>query len=274
MSTDNTQAIIDTAKEAVVPQLLELGKVYAVPTGSGEVRTIDLTGDQYAERPKRKRGTTVVRDAASFLAYFDKHGHADSEVYADRDRLTVTAVVDAHAADPTGADWCEHRATLQLRHSDAFKAWQELAGRGTVSQTRFAEFIEDRRADIREPSAADVLEIAQTFHATNKVTFKSQSMLKSGQRQLSYVESIDATAGQRGDMQIPDQLVLGLPIFDGATEADVVTARLRFRIDGDGRLALGVVLDQINDVVAAAFEAVIDQVAAGVVQPLLRGAPA
>jgi uncharacterized protein YfdQ (DUF2303 family) len=272
-TTTDMGAVVAAAQAAVNPHPLDLGRVYAVPTGNGDIRTIDLTGDEHREMPRRKRGTTVVWDADSFLAYYRKHATSDSEVYANRNDLSITAVLDAHGAEPHEPDWCQHRLKLQLRHSDAFTAWHNINNR-LVSQIAFAEFIEDNRATITTPAAADVLELAQTFHATKQVNFKSQSILKSGQRQLAYVEQLDATAGQRGEMTIPDHLVLALPVFDGATEADQVTARLRFRIDSDGKLGLGVILDQLTDVIAGAFQAVVEEVDRNINEPVMRGTPA
>lgn len=270
--TIDTQAIIDTARISTQPHLLALGEYHVLATPNG-TQVFDLTGDQYRDKPRRKTGTATVRDAASFLAYYAKHASPSAEVYADRDRSTVTAILDAHNPQGAQPEWQAHRVTLQLRHSDAFKAWQGVSG-SLMAQTTFAEFIEDHRADVQEPTAADLLELAQTFQATTKVSFKSSTMLKSGQRQLAYVEQIDATAGQRGEMAIPDNLQLAIAVYEGATVADVVTARLRYRIDGEGRLRIGVILDQLADVVATAFEGVISEIAAGVPVPVLRGTPA
>lgn len=266
------EAIANLAQEGETGEELEPGKIWAFRTRNGDVKTIDLTGDEYHDTPRRKTGTTTVRDAASFLAYWGKHSDGDSEIYADRDRRTITAVLDAHTKTD-GARFGQHRLVLGLRHTESFQAWVASSGKA-MTQTQFAEFIEDHRPDIIEPAAADVLELAQTFQATTKANFRSSSILKSGQRQINYVEQIDASAGRDGKLTIPDSLQLALAVFDGATEADAVTARLRYRIT-DGRLALIYLLDQLADVVNAAFEGVITDVAAGVDEtPILRGTPA
>lgn len=270
--TTEAQAIIDTATAAAAPQQLALGSYWIVNTPHG-VERIDLTGDQYRDQPRRKTGTVTVRDAASFLAYYGKHASPTAEVYADRDRNTVTAILDAHTGHGGVPEWQQHRVTLTLRHSEAFKAWHRVSG-DLLTQTTFAEFVEDHRADVIDPTAADLLELAQTFQATTKVSFKSSNLLKSGQRQLSYVEQIDAAGGQRGDLVIPDRLQLAIAVYEGATVADAVTARLRYRIDGEGRLRIGVILDQLTDVIAMAFEGVISEIDAQVPVPVLRGTPA
>ncbi|MDG4832401.1 DUF2303 family protein [Solwaraspora sp. WMMD1047] len=267
------QTIVGTALVAAEPTKLDLGGYYIVKTPAG-VQHVDLTGDAYRDNPRRKIGTVTVRDAPSFLAVFAKHASPTAEIYADRDRGTITAVLDAHPGDGGTPAWQQHRAVLQLRHSKAFTAWREISGQ-LMAQTAFAEFVEDHRADIRTPAAADVLEMAQTIQGTTKVAWKSSMLLTNGQRQLSYVEQVDANAGRRGEMAIPDSLGLALAVFDGAAVADPVTARLRFRINGEGRLTIGVILDQLDDVINAAFEGVVEQVAGGVPVPILRGtAPA
>jgi uncharacterized protein YfdQ (DUF2303 family) len=274
----DVQPIIDTAREAAGSESLDLGEFHIVPTRAG-VKAFDLTGDAYRDKPHRKTGTTTVRDVPSFLAFYGKHASPDAEVYADRDASSITAILDAHEpffvgdGDLGSPEWQGHRVALELRHSEAFTAWRTVSGK-PMTQLAFAEFVEDHRADIREPDAATVLEMAQTFQATNKVSFKSSQILQTGQRQLSYVEQIDASAGTNGKLVIPNALQLALPIYEGATVADAVTARLRFRIDTEGRLLLIVILDQLDDVLRAAFEGVVADVTEGVPVPVLRGKPA
>jgi len=269
--TTEADAIINAARMSTEPHILDLGEYHIVPTANGDVRIFDLTGDQYRDTPRHKTGTVTVRDVPSFLAVYGKHASPDAEVFADRTRATITAILDAHTGHGGTPQWQGHRVMLALKHTDAFNAWSGVNGK-MMSQNDFAEFIEDRRADIITPAAADVLELAQTFQATTKVDFKSSTILKTGQRQLSYVESIDASAGHRGEMAVPDHLQLAVAIFEGATVADAITARLRFRIV-DGKLNLAVILDQLGDVVRAAFEGVIADVQADIKVPVLRGTP-
>jgi uncharacterized protein YfdQ (DUF2303 family) len=263
------EAIADLTRNGVGAERLELGGYYTYLIG-GRVELVDLTGDQYRDAPTRKVGTTTVRDVPSWLAYYGKHHDPDSEIYADRQGLTVTAVLDAHGPDQPR--FGTHRLVLRLRHSDEFTAWQAASGR-MMSQTGFAEFLEDHRGAVVEPAAADMVELAQTFQAKTKVDFKSSTILASGQRQLTYVEQVDASAGQRGQLVIPPSFTLALQVFEGAAHADAVTARLRYRIN-DGSLQIGFVLDQLAEVVSTAFVGVVGEIEAGVTQPVLYGTPA
>jgi uncharacterized protein YfdQ (DUF2303 family) len=272
---DAVRTIADLAEEAILAQPLDTGKIYAIRTADGGVHEIDLTGDKYRDAPRRKTGTVTVRDAASFLAYWAKHSGPWSEVYADRDAGTVTGVINAHGPNEADTEFGDHRVVLKLKHTESFRAWVAASGQ-QMNQAQFAEFIEDHRVDVRVPDAATLLELAQTFQAINRVTFKSAHILQSGQRQLTYVENIEAQAGANGQIVIPTEFELALAVYEGATVADAVTARLRYRIV-DGRLALIFILDRLAEVIDTAFEGVIESLSTrdgGVQVPILRGTPA
>lgn len=265
--------VADLATAATEPSLVEPGKLYVVIADGGP-KVLDFTGDQYRTAPVRKIGRTVVRDVASFAAYWAKHNQdGRSEVYADRASLTATAVLDAHGpAGPEDTGWGQHRLVLQLKHSSAFMAWKGADGRD-MPQEQFAEFLEDNRADIRQPSAAEMLEVAQSIQAATKVDFAAGFRLVDGQRRLAYTETVESRAGAKGELAIPAEIVLAVPVFEGAKEADVITARFRHRING-GQLRLSYRLDRPDDVVDAAFEGVVAEVAEQCTATVMRGQPA
>jgi uncharacterized protein YfdQ (DUF2303 family) len=265
------EAVIEVAQQAVEPAAVEAGGLYVIRRGDGGTELLDLTGDQYQPLPRRKRGTVTVRTVDSFATYWAKHRDAGSEVYADRDRINITAVLDAHQGDPAGARWEDHRLILQLRHTDAWNAWTKYNGQ-TMPQAAFAEFLEDWRHLIRTPDAATMLELAQSFEATTKASFAGGTRLQSGQRQLSYVEDTTASGG-KGTIPIPDTITLAIPVFEGATHADELVARFRYHVDRDGHLTLGYRLNQPTDVLDAAFESVVAEVAERVQLDVLRGVP-
>jgi len=269
MSTPtDLQAVIDTAVRTVTPAVLAPGAVYAFNTPGG-VHKVDLTGPEYRDLPARKTGTTVVRDAFSFDAYWAKHSTDNSEIYADADRLSVTAVLDA--SSETAANWGSHRLHLQLRETDAWKAWAANDGK-LLDQETFANFIEDRLPDIQSPAAADMLEIAQSISGTVKADFASGTRLATGARQLQYTETVTAKAGQKGTLTIPETFVVGLVPFDGS-EGYKVTARLRYKIDGSS-LRIGYKLQQPADVRRTAFADVLTKISEQIDTPILNGTPA
>ncbi|WP_030928443.1 YfdQ family protein [Streptomyces sp. NRRL B-24720] len=262
------QTIVDTALRTAPPAELQPGKVYAFHTPTG-VHKVDLTGDEYRGAPARKTGLTTVRDAASFRTYFEKHSDVHSEVYADADRLTVTAVLDAH--QPEAPRWNSHVLRLALRETEAWKQWAALDGK-LISQEQFAEFLEDHLPELLEPAAAEMLEIAQSFQATSKVDFKSGTRLATGQRQFEYVETTTAKAGQKGQLTIPETFTIGLVPFEGS-EGYRLTARLRYRIV-ETQLKIGYKLDRPGDIRDTAFRDVVTAIAEHLDEPVMNGTPA
>lgn len=263
------QTIVDTALLAAPPAELEPGKLYAFHTRQG-VQKVDLTGPEHTGTPARKQGTTTVRDADSFLAYFDKHSDDASEVYADADRLTITAVLDAHTGDTPR--WAGHRVTLQLRTTDAWKQWIQNDNQ-LLDQDTFANFLEDHLPELLEPSAADMLEIAQSISGATKAEFQSSTRLSTGQRQFAYVETMTAKAGQKGQLTIPETFVVGLVPFEGS-EGYRLTARFRYRLSRDGALTLGYKLERPADTLRTAFGDVVTTVGEQIDQQVMNGTPA
>ncbi|MFJ8224917.1 DUF2303 family protein [Streptomyces griseus] len=270
---NGTQAVIDVAMRAAQPHQLEPGNYYTLVTPGGGVQRVDLTGPEHTGVPARKSGTTVVRDVDSFLAYFDKHGDESTEVYADVESQTITAVLDAHTADDPR--WGGHRLELRLRSTPSWRAWVGASGE-LMSQGMFAEFIEDNLLDLVEPDSATMLELAQSFEATTSAEFQSSQRLDSGQRRFSFVEDVQAKAGLKGEITIPATLTLALRPFEG-TEPYKVTARFRYRLDRQkGELRLGFKIERPEDTLAAAFEDIRTLVDNGIPEDIavLNGAPA
>lgn len=268
--TEN-DALIETAVAGVDPNPLEPGKVYGYKFRD-HVHTVDLTGDTYRDFPKRKRGQVVVDDVAAFAQYYAKHADEASEVYADIDHGTITAILDAHKAD--GARWAEHRLILQLRHTEQWKTWAGL-NRKFMPQQEFAEFLEDNLVDIAPGGpvdAATLLEIAANFQAKQKVTYSSGTVLASGDIKLNYQEETDASGGAKGTFQIPKTFLLGLAPFDD-TDPYKITARFRYRIQ-HSKLAMGYILDRPQDVVRDAVKNVVAKVEEATSIKVMRGTPA
>ncbi|MFD3749711.1 DUF2303 family protein [Streptomyces cyaneofuscatus] len=269
---NGTQAVIDVAMRAGQPRQLDPGFIYTLVTPGGGVQKVDLTGPEHTGIPARKSGTTLVRDVDSFLVYFDKHGDESSEVYADVESRTITAVLDAHTADD--ARWGGHRLELRLRPTSAWRAWTSIDGQ-LVPQGQFAEFIEDNLVDLVEPDSATMLELAESFEATTSAEFQSSQRLDSGQRRFSFVEDVQAKAGHKGEITIPATLTLALRPFEGC-EAYRVTARFRYRLDRQkGALTLGFKIERPEDILAAAFEDIRTLVDDGIPEEIavLNGAP-
>ena len=239
-----------------------------VPNGY-ELKALDVAAalEPYQAAPRRGRGTATVTDTASWLAYFGKYGTPASEVFGDVTASTVTAILNApESGDPA---WGDHRAVLQLQHSAAWTAWCSHDGQW-LAQTTFAEHLEDRTPDLVEPDAASMLELAQSFHATTGVKFESSSRLADGQRRFTYLETVEGKAGQRGELSIPTQIRIQVPVWRGVAIVVPMTARFRYRVQPEG-LRLGYVLDRLEDVLDAAWGSLLGELTDTLPVPVLAG---
>lgn len=261
--TENTDTkdAVNAGLAAAEPDALDEGtRFYSVVTpadASHEVIDLEKLRDYARPRPRRKTGTVTVHTAEAMVAYLKKHGLVDTEVWADVTTGTVVAVINAHGGTPIEADgeehvagWGDHRAKLVLHKTPAWQAWTAYDGK-LLGQLAFAEHLEDRAIDVVKPDSATMLEIAQTFTAKRQIGFDSSQRLSTGQVQLRYHEDIEARAGQKGNIEIPQVFELALAPFEGSP-AYRVNARLRYRI-GDGKLSIGYALERPEDVLREAF---------------------
>lgn len=267
-----TEAIVATALASAKPNTLEPGEYHAlvIPEG-GKLAEVDLT-ERFAAHPMRKTGTVNLHTGASLATYVKEHEETDAtRIYADVYTRRIVGVVDGHAIGEGNPGWGQHRAVLEMRHTPEWKRWATKDGL-LLGQVDFAEHVEESLDDIREPDGATLLELAKTFEAKTDIAFRSAVVLESGQRQLNYVQNIDARAGVTGDIVIPKELTLGLAPFEGSDQYKV-TARLRYRIT-NGVLGIGYQLIRAEDVMRAAFTDTLAAVEEATGLTAFRGVPA
>lgn len=275
-------SIIAAARAGQAVQELDLGSVYARQRADGGVDVLDLAQTGHlaqieslrrhnGEPPVRKTGQVILTEAVSFAAYVNDHKvEAHTEVWADRDHGRLVAVLNGHARRDRAAGWGDHRATLALRFTPAWKAWTAINGR-QLPQAEFADFLEDNLPDVVEPDGAALLEVATSIQATVGAVVKSAIRTDNGEVQVRYEEQVEGKAGRAGDLTIPTRIALRLTPFEGG-EPYRVEARLRWRA-GNGSLTLGVVLDRPDDVVRAAFGDLVELVEAETDLVVLHGTP-
>lgn len=269
MAELENEVIAELAEAAQKPVTLEAGKLYAWRKPDGSIHERDLRGDS----PAFRAGVTTVRDVAGFAHYYDKHADDWTEVFADLDTASVTAVLDAHGDAEIGPRWQQHRLTLLLRLTQPWQTWLEH-DRKFLPQQAFAEFLEDNYADL-DPrgtvKAADFLEVAQSFQAATKVEFASGTRLTSGETELTYKETTGATAGRAHKLAIPTEFDLAIAPYEDCDDA-TIAARFRYRIR-DGQLALGYFLNQPERVRQDAVKAIIAKAADATLATIMLGRP-
>lgn len=250
------------AELAAVPAVLlddDDRLVYAIPPGwASEAR--DFQGFKAA--PRRSRGTVEVNTGASFIqAVGDrKLGEVTPPtVYANELAHSLVAVLNDDRGEWSG--WRDYRVELVLRSTPEWAHWRSRDGE-FLGQEKFAQHMEDGIPELKSPSAADMLDLAQTFHATTAARFKSGRRLASGETQFVYEEEIDAKAGTAGTLAIPSELELFLAPFRGS-EPVTVRAWFRYRVNRDAGLQLAYKLIRPHESEDQAFAQVVQTVQAG-----------
>lgn len=242
-------AVVDAGAALAKPDILDPTTLYGVTVPAGASHhVIDL--ERYAETPYRKKGTRKPATLDSLIAYVKLHDDGEaSTLWVHPTVGKVVAILDDHDQETPG--WAEHRAVLDLLHTPEWTHWLSRDNR-LVDQVEFAQHIEDGLNEIVTPDAADMLEIAQTFHATTSAQFRTANRLQDGQVQLRYEEEINATAGQAGETKIPSEFILVLAPFIGEPRVQL-TARLRYRLTG-GNLRIGYKLDRPHELIRGTLD--------------------
>lgn len=264
VSVNETEAAAALGAVAAAPQEVEPGAIYTIADGAGRVKVVST--DEYAERPRHTAGNRVVTDAASFVAYVNRHKRAGTEVFAHTSASTVVGVIDSHEGAAASSGWQKHKLTLLLEHTKAWLAWTAhdlgtVGKNGWMDQQAFAEFIEDRALDVIEPDHARVIELATKFEASTKVEFGSAVRLDTGEVKFEYVETVGPRKGNKGDIEFPKELKLGLRPYIGGP-IYYVFASLRYRISGNG-LVLGYALQRPENILEAAFQDIVTEIRDG-----------
>jgi uncharacterized protein YfdQ (DUF2303 family) len=246
--------IAETARMAAGVNAVEAepGKVYLARTRTddgGEVISIEDM-EMYSAAPRRRSGTARLDRALSFIDYTKEFKGRDTRVYADIRVPEIVAVFnDDTSVDDSGA-WRDHRAILRLQRTPEWERWLE---RDTVmgTQVEFAEHLELCLRDIAVPAAADLIEIARSFTASNSIQFRSAQNLANGETRFAYDEEVSASAGPKQNVEVPREFRLMLSPFRGG-EVVEITARLRYRL-ANGVLKIGYILDGTQEVEENAF---------------------
>ncbi|CAN5420523.1 DUF2303 family protein [soil metagenome] len=258
-NTGSTEAhaVANIAVQGVEPHPIEPGEVYTVPDGRGGVKVIDA--DAWATAPRRPEANRTVTDAASFVAYVNRHATDGTEVWANTPASEVVAILDAHEGTDKPAGWQKHRLILKLEKTPSWLAWTEIDGK-LMSQVDFAEFIEDRTLDVKEPDAATLLEVAHKFVVKKGVDFESGERLQDGQTRFEYKETISGKVGQKGNIEVPNDLLLVLKPYVGGPPYHVY-AKFRYRLES--HLVVGISLVRPKEILEAAFADVVTAIRDG-----------
>ncbi len=226
--------------------------------------------------PTRKHATVNMTTADSFIEYTKKHGSLDecvvyASINSEKSHCILEAVINDNAADE--AKWRDHRCTFAPVLSVEWRRWIEK-DRRTMSQAEFATWLEDNLGDIANvegmPTGAQILTMALAFEATADKKLKSRINLQSGGVRFEYVEDEDKDT--RTSMEVFQRFTLGMPVFDGSSDAYPVEARLKYR-DNSGKVSFWYELIRPDRAFKTAVNSSLEQIKAATGFMILQGTP-
>ena len=251
--TTEAEAISALAERAATPTTIKTpdGRQYLVLPNGMKVQEISDEHELALSKPRYIEQAVTLQTQQSLIDYVNTFKTDSTLLFADIGANTIVALIDYHAAKQ--AEQLAHRATLMLPHSEEWKLWTGISGR-LMGQLEFARFIEENSADVRVPSAGDLLDAVRDLQVRRKVNFTKAVRTASDNENFEYAEETSA-ASKRGEVEIPTKFVLGLPVYFGELDTEL-HAFLRWKLD-EGALSLGVQLHRVEHVRQAVFQQIV-----------------
>lgn len=234
ISKDNINALdlINEGKKAQIFTPIGNVPAFVVPK---DMHIVDLESlyKRTLKAPERIETDAKLSDLESFYAYVKRYETEATTVFIDTKTGKLSAALEYHDRDQPS--WNMHHAEYLPVTSDEWNAWNDHDGE-RFSQEEFAEFIELRALEIRDPDASDMFKIATTLRATSEFKFERAIQTSNGSIQSNYREVIDGEAGENGQLEIPHKIKICVPVFERDTHYEI-DAFFRYRIR-DGKLSL------------------------------------
>lgn len=225
-----------------------------LPSGCTEKEVSDAYGLKLA-RPKYIKQTVTIETADSLVDYVNRFKGPDTTLFAEIAANRIVALIDYHNA--AEAAHVAHRAKMELPFAEEWATWNRISGK-LMPQLEFARFLEENAADVRAPSAGELLDACRDLQVRRKVNFIKAVRTTSDNENFEYSEETNATS-KKGDLELPTKFKLGLPVYFGEPETEV-HAFLRWRLD-EGALTLGIQLHRVEHVRQAVFKQIVLDVA-------------
>ncbi|MCJ8517790.1 uncharacterized protein YfdQ (DUF2303 family) [Pseudorhizobium tarimense] len=255
---------------------------------SGSAKSVKSLVEEWRETPDRKRGTAKVHTLESFIHLVDRHKTEDSVIFADIDwqKPSLTAIIDYHEKGNGGeADNGKHRIYYPFPLSEEWKEWVRFNGQ-PMKQGEFAEFIEDRIAELATPHEEEVADwqdkLGGKVAYPNEIVMLSRGLkvnaetkvvnhvtLSSGEAQITFEEEHRDQNGQK--LVVPSLFIIKLPPFFRG-EAVRVPVRLRYRVQA-GSLIWFYQLYRPDVYITEEVELSLQRAAAATELPAFQGTP-
>lgn len=250
---------------------------------TGEAVNLRDLAEKWRVAPERKKGTANTLTLDAFIDLVNRHKTEHSAVFAKTSwpGPSLVAVIDYHEKANGTPAFGQHRILYPFPITDEFNAWMAKDGK-VMSQHDFAEFIEDRIAEIASADQADdkvYSDLFQTPFATPaemmmlsrglevhvSSAVKAQHKLSTGEAEIVFTEQHDSK------VTVPGLFMVNVPAFLDAAPVRL-PARLRYRASG-GTISWFYQLYRWKELLRAAIVKDVQQVDEATSLPSFEGAP-
>ncbi len=279
----------------------EYGVAVVMPAGL-KLQSIKPFVDEWRDRPVRREGTATLMTLDSFIAHAVRFKDRQSMLFVDPDPKApyLLSVLDYHEAAqvmppdeqgtwPGQPRFGRHRGVYRFPLSEEWKAWMAKNGQG-MGQADFAEFLEDRIADVLDPAAASqnheqnelvkalkgtiadparLIDLSRGLSVRAESTVRQQLNLSSGEVQIQWDEEHKDSTGV--PLKIPNLFLLAIPVFDRGLLYEI-HVRLRYRVSA-GKVTWFYELHRPDRYFRHALDRACDKARADTGLPLLYGTP-
>lgn len=172
-------------------------------------------------------------DVESWVEYVKRFGGNDEFApFVSWNESGLSAVLDYHAhLEAPGR--CQWKAQQPFERSAQWKAWASLTDGRARRQREVIEALEDLGADIVEPDAAGLLTILRTLRATVNTAADSE-LRPDGSTSVAFTKDKTISAGK---IELPAEIVIGIPILKGHPVTYRLRVRVRVSVDDNAQLA-------------------------------------
>ena len=251
--SNEAETVAALARKTVEPKTVKTGdgREFLIVAEGAAVREISDEHSLQVTAPRYIKQAVTLQTQESLIAYVKAFKTPATILFADIGTNSVVGLIDYHA--PAKAAHAAHKAVLTLPFSEEWRIWNEVSGK-LKPQLEFARFLEENAADVRAPTAGDLLDACRDLQVHRKVNFVKAVRTQTDNENFEYTEETNATNKKSG-LEIPTKFVLGLPVYFGEEDTEV-SAFLRWRLD-DGSLTLGIQLHRVEHVRQAVFKQIV-----------------
>lgn len=231
--------------------IAELRKAEAIKAANVELTTAPTTValpndftihdiEKYLPERRRLRGEMTTTVIEHFAGYVKDNAEAGARVFIDPATMGAKAVLNIGTTEKPGHG--DNVATLALRKTAGYLAFQAIATGKPLTQTQVAEFMEDWAGDLYCTNDSGELGMTKAIGLIRNITVEGLRKLGSQEQQLSATRSVLEQVSAKSEEPLPTHFFMTtIPMHGLSTR----TFAMRLGIQTGGEKP-AIVLRQVN----------------------------